>query len=208
MRHLIASGRPPTISAIARRMEVSPQAASEMIARLRADGLVCHGDGRDLQLSDAGQQLAHAIFRRHALVEWLLADVIGMGWADADREARRLQGAISPAVEASLDAFLGYPSTCPHGNPISPDARPDPAAVPLSGLRSGTSATIQRVSEEAEGDSALLSYLEARGLRPGAEIVVRANSDSLEALTVDGPRGSAMLGLRPASQIMVLPEPR
>ena len=30
----------------------------------------------------------------------------------------RLQGAISPRVEARLDEMLGHPETCPHGNPI------------------------------------------------------------------------------------------
>ena len=33
-------------------------------------------------------------------------------------EAMRLQGVISPRVEARLDEMLGHPETCPHGNPI------------------------------------------------------------------------------------------
>ena len=96
--------------------------------------------------------------------------------------------------------------TCPHGNPIDVAAtRRRPPGVPLSSLASGDRATIYRITEEAEEDAGLLSYLEARGLRPGAEIVVQASSVSLDAVTVEGPRGSATFGLHPARLILVLP---
>ena len=81
-----------------------------------------------------------------------------------------------------------------------------PAGQPLSSFASGEeAATIFRITEEAEEDAALLSYLEARGLQPGAAVVVRASSDVVDAITVDGPRGSATLGLRPASLVLALP---
>ena len=37
------------------------------------------------------------IFRRHALLEWLLTSVVGLTWAESDVEAARLQGALSQA---------------------------------------------------------------------------------------------------------------
>jgi DtxR family transcriptional regulator, Mn-dependent transcriptional regulator len=206
IRNLISSGQPTTVATVARRLEVTPQAVSEMVTRLRADGLVAPAGGRDIVLTDEGRALADAIFKRHALIEWLLTDVIGMGWAESDHEAHELQTAISDRVESQLDAFLGYPRTCPHGNPIdAATALTRPTGVPLSTLGSGEEATILRITEEAEEDPALLSYLEARGLRPGARIVVRSSSDSLEAITLEGERGTATLGLRPAALIHVLP---
>ena len=52
----------------------------------------------------------------------------------------------------------------------------------------------------------LLSYLEAAGpRRPAPTITVLARSESLDSLTLDGPRGRATLGLRPAALIRVLP---
>src|SRR5205085_10444914 len=80
-----------------------------------------------------------------------------------------------------------------------------PPGVALASLTSGDHATIYRITEEAEEDAGLLSYLEARGLRPGAEITVLASSASLDAITVEGPRGQATFGLHPARLIMVLP---
>jgi DtxR family Mn-dependent transcriptional regulator len=118
----------------------------------------------------------------------------------------RLQGAISPRVEARLDELLGHPETCPHGNPIDAAiAKRRPAGIRLSDIEAGARATVYRITEEAEEDAGLLSYLEARALTPGAAITVLARSESLDSLTLDGPRGRATLGLRPASLVRVLP---
>ncbi len=161
--------------------------------------------GRELILTDPGRAAADGIFRRHALLEWLLTSVVGLGWAESDEEAARLQGAISPRVEARLDEMLGHPETCPHGNPIdAATARRRPAGELLSACEAGTRATIYRITEEAEEDAGLLSYLEARALTPGAPVTILARSESLDSLTLDGPRGRATLGLRPASLIRVV----
>jgi DNA-binding PadR family transcriptional regulator len=63
---------------------------------------------------------------------------------------------------------------------------------------------VYRVTEAAEADAALLSYLEARGLVPGAKITVLSRSASLDSLTLDGPIGRASLGLRPAALVHVM----
>ena len=118
----------------------------------------------------------------------------------------RLQGAISPRVEARLDELLGHPETCPHGNPIDAAiAKRRPAGVRLSEMEAGARATVYRITEEAEEDAGLLSYLEARALKPGAPITILARSESLDSLTLDGPLGRATLGLRPAALVRVLP---
>jgi Fe2+ transport system protein FeoA len=76
--------------------------------------------------------------------------------------------------------------------------------MPLASIEAGNKVTIYRITEAAEEDDGLLSYLEARGLRPGAQIHVLARSESLDSLTLDGPLGRATLGLRPAGLIRVL----
>ncbi len=206
LRVMTGDGQRVTAAQVGRRLGVSTQAASEMFRRLGADGLVASAAGRELHLTPAGRTAADGIFRRHALLEWLLTTVVGLGWAESDEEAARLQGALSPRVEARLDALLGHPETCPHGNPIDLEtARRRPSGLPLSGIEAGERATIYRITEEAEEDAGLLSYLEARGLTPGAPVTVLARSESLDSLTLDGPIGRATLGLRPASLIRVLP---
>jgi DtxR family transcriptional regulator, Mn-dependent transcriptional regulator len=205
LRAMSGGSEPLRAASLSRRLGVSGQAASEMIGRLAADGLVVVGNRHELSLSDAGRAEADSIFRRHALLEWLLSGVIGLGWAESDEEAARLQGALSPRVEEKLAALLGNPPTCPHGNPIdSAAARARPAGIPLSKAESGTEVTILRITEEAEEDAELLAYLEDRRLIPGASARIVEVSAARDSMTVEGPAGPATLGLRPAGMVRVL----
>ncbi|MET1233022.1 MAG: metal-dependent transcriptional regulator [Candidatus Limnocylindrales bacterium] len=206
LRVMTEGGATTMVSAVARQMGVSTQAASEMIGRLTADGLVAVSADRGLALTQTGRSVAETIFRRHSLLEWLLIKVIGLGWAESDEEAGRLQGSISPRVEAAISDLLGNPPTCPHGNPIDADAaRTRPKGIRLSEVEPGTDVTIFRITEMAEEDRELLEYLEVQGLVPGAHATVVDVSAGRDSLTIDGPRGRGSLGLRPAALIRVLP---
>ncbi len=206
LRVMVQDDASVTAAQVARHQGVTAQEAGEMIHRLVADGLVAQHEDRGLALTPAGCAAADGIFRRHALLEWLLTSVVGLGWAESDGEAARLQGAISPRVEQRLDEMLGHPETCPHGNPIdAAAARGRPAGVPLASMEAGDRATILRITERAEESPELLSYLEARGLLPGVHVTILARSVALDALTLDGPLGRATLGLRPAGLIRVIP---
>src|SRR3989304_2953733 len=87
LRSMTADGSSTMISALARRTGVSVQAASEMVGRLVHDGLARLSEERELALTPRGRGAADAIFRRHALLEWLLTNVVGLSWADSDVEA-------------------------------------------------------------------------------------------------------------------------
>lgn len=205
LRSMTGEGVPTSVSALARRMGVSTQAASEMIGRLAGEGLAALAADRGLTLTERGRAAADRIFHRHALLEWLLIHVIGLGWAESDEEAMRLQSAISPRVEQRIDELLGHPVTCPHGNPIDAAAtRQRPAGMPLSEARPGSDVTIYRITEEAEEDAELLGYLEREGLVPGVVARVTDVSAARDALTIEGPRGTGTMGLRPAMLIRVL----
>lgn len=206
LRVMTEGGATTMVSAVARQMGVSTQAASEMVGRLSADGLVTLSPDRELTLTPTGRAAAETIFRRHSLLEWLLIKVIGLGWAESDEEAGRLQGSISPRVEAAIADLLGHPPTCPHGNPIDAEAaRTRPKGIRLSEVEPGSEVTIFRITEMAEEDRELLEYLEAQDLVPGAHATVVEVSAGRDSLTIDGPRGRGSLGLRPAALIRVLP---
>jgi Mn-dependent DtxR family transcriptional regulator len=182
LRSMEGSGTQPMTASLSRRMHVSVQAASEMVSRLSADGLV------------------------DALMEWLLTRVVGLGWAESDEEAMRLQGAISPRVEQAIDDLLGHPQTCPHGNPMdSATARRRPSGIALSETEPDSEVTILRITEEAEEEAELLVYLEEQGLVPGVRAHVTDISKARDSITFVGPRGQGSMGLRPASLIRVLP---
>jgi DtxR family Mn-dependent transcriptional regulator len=206
LRSMTEQDEGPTTAGLARRIGVSTQAASEMVSRLQAEDLVRHGHGRGLALTERGRSVADAVFRRHALLEWLLIHVIGLGWAESDEEAARLQGSISPRVVDRIAGMLGDPRTCPHGNPIdAATARRRPRGIPLSEARAGTDVTIYRITEQAEEDVELLTFLEGAHLVPGTVARIVDVSAARDSITIDGPRGRDTIGLRPAALIRVLP---
>ena len=206
LRSMAGANMTPKAAALARRMGVSNQATSLMLHRLTQDGLISVGTDRELRLTPRGQEMADTIFRRHALLEWLLTRVIGLGWAESDEEAARLQGSLSPRVEERLATLLGDPQTCPHGNPINAHAAAArPSGVALSEAEAGSEVTILRITEEAEEDVELLSYLEETGLMPGVVARITEVSHGRDSITFEGPRGRGAMGLRPAALIRILP---
>src|SRR5574338_49203 len=156
IRYMRGEGQPVIAARLAERLQVSAPTVSETVNRLARDGLLSIDEqSRQLELTDRGRTVAERTFRRHALSEWLLTEVIGLGWAEADDEAHHLQHAFSDRVTDKIDELLGRPPTCPHGNPIPRDGRtPDrPAGFPMSEATEGHDITILRVTEEAEEDA-------------------------------------------------------
>jgi DtxR family Mn-dependent transcriptional regulator len=217
IRYMGFDGQPVIAARLAERLKVSPPTVSAMVTRLVREGLLSVDEQtRSLELTDAGRGAAERTFRRHALAEWLLTEVIGLGWAQADEEAHHLQHALSDVVADRIDALLGRPATCPHGNPIPREGRtPDrPAGIPLSGVESGAEITVLRVTEEAEEDARLLTFLQEHDLRPGRVFAVIEVAEHLGTMTLrdagDGPAGAGggqpvTLGLVAAAKLRVLP---
>jgi DtxR family transcriptional regulator, Mn-dependent transcriptional regulator len=213
IRYMHGEGQPVIAARLAERMGVSAATVSEMVTRLVRERLLSvEADTRQLTLTDAGRTAAERTFRRHALSEWLLTEVIGLGWADADEEAHHLQNALSDRVTDRIDELLGRPPTCPHGNPIPRDGRtPErPAGLPLSTATSGTTVTILRVTEEAEEDARLLTFLQDNGVRPGHVFEVAEVAEHIGTMTLRRVSGGAedghevTIGLVAAAKLRML----
>jgi len=155
---------------------------------------------------------AERTFRRHALSEWLLTEVVGLGWAEADEEAHHLQHALSDRVTDRIDELLGHPPTCPHGNPIPRDGQTParPEGSPLSEAAAGSEVTILRVTEEAEEDARLLTFLQEHGVRPGNAFAVTDVAAHIGTMTMRRMGGGAddgrevTLGLVAAAKLRML----
>ncbi len=163
---------------LAERFHVAPPTVTEMLKRLVIDGYVEMDSKRHVTLTEAGNQAAEAVLRRHRLTERFLVDMLGMQWHQVHEEACRLEHFISGAVEARVIANLNNPQTCPHGNPIPgsvPNARSylkDKHAVRLSTIEAGKEATILCISEVVEDEEALIRYMHEKGLTPGTRLTV------------------------------------
>ncbi len=171
---------------IAERMEVSRPAVSEMIRKLDTDGLVSTDEGR-ITLTPDGRRLAERVVRRHRLAERFITDVLGLSWALAHQEAGRWEHVMSDEVEQAMDALLGSPTTCPHGNPIPGSGYDEPDTRPLAAIDVGTGFVVSRIPEELEFTPGLLDFLEEAMVLPGTAGTVTASSpDGTTTIEIDG----------------------
>lgn len=213
IRYMHGEGLPVIAARLAERLGVSAATVSEMVTRLVREGLLTvDPETRQLNLTEGGRGVAERTFRRHALSEWLLTEVIGLGWAEADEEAHHLQHALSDRVTDRIDDLLGRPPTCPHGNPIPRDGRtPErPAGSPMSDAGAGSTITVLRVTEEAEEDARLLTFLQENGIRPGHIFEIVDVADHVGTMTLrrssdDASDGhQAVIGLAAAAKLRIL----
>ena len=108
----------------ARTLKVSPASVTAMLKRLSAAGLIDYQPYQGIALTECGREIAVRMVRRHALLERLLTDVLGLPWEKADELACQLEHYVDEEVDERLAAILGNPTTCPHGRQIdleSPD---------------------------------------------------------------------------------------
>jgi DtxR family Mn-dependent transcriptional regulator len=190
---------------LAEKLSVSPPTVTATLQRMRRDGLTTVDGRKEVHLTPRGLELAEGTVRRHALAEHLLVDLLGLRWAEAHLEAHRVEHAISPRVEERLLAVLGYPRTCPHGNPIPGVEQEDNGAITLSEFRTGQRGTVTRIHEEAEEDLQLLTFLEDQGVKPGAALVVEETASYNGTVTVRAGDRQVVLGERTCGYIWAKP---
>ncbi len=158
-----------TTSRLAEVLEVSPSAVVRMLRRLDEADMLTHTPYKGVELTPAGQREALASIRRHRLLEVFLVQVMGFGWDEVHEQAHGLQLTITNAFEDRMDKVCGFPSHCPHGDPIpTKEGRIAPINdQPLMEAPVGASAVIRRVKTD---DPDKLRYIAELGLVPGTPI--------------------------------------
>ena len=187
---------------LAHWLSVSPPAVTMALRRLKKDGLVRVRSDGHVTLTAAGRKIAGKLTLRHHLIERMLSEMFGMEWYKVHDEAERLEHAVSPDFEAKLLAKLGRGGACPHGNLSemeSPASRRRRGLLLLSETEAGKSYGVSGIYER---DRHLLKFLEARGIRPGAELgLVERNYD--KTLSIRTTPGQMVLGGSAADKIWV-----
>ena len=158
-----------TTSALAETMHVTPAAASSMLKRLEESGFVERSSLQGIVLREQGRLAALQLVRRQRLLEVFLVKVMGFTWDQVSAEAHRLEHSISAAFEERMDELCGFPTHCPHGDPIphKDGALPDEDLVSVAELELGQQALLRRVGTN---DASILRYLGQLDLVPGSTI--------------------------------------
>jgi DtxR family Mn-dependent transcriptional regulator len=158
-----------TTGALAESMHVSAAAASSMLKRLEEAALIERSGADGVTLTDQGRLAALQLIRRHRLLEVFLVEVMGFSWDQVEAEAHRLEHSVSAAFEDRMDTLCGYPTHCPHGDPIptKDGIILEDTSISLVTLSDGQDACIRRVATD---DARILRYLSRLGLMPGQQI--------------------------------------
>ena len=172
------------ISTLADRLGISVVSATEMVHRMRTQGLLEHKRYKGVRLTKEGRREALDIVRSHRLWERFLVDHLKLPWEDSHDLACQLEHTASPEVVEALSAFLGQPTHCPHGNPIptSGGTIEAQAGIPLDRLEIGKCGIVILIRPET---SAALSYLASHGIKPGVRISVKSINGFDQLWTVE-----------------------
>ena len=69
-------------------------------------------------MTDFGRKTAANIVRKHRLWEVFLVEKLNFSWDEVHDVAEQLEHIKSPKLIDQIDAFLGFPTHDPHGDPI------------------------------------------------------------------------------------------
>lgn len=179
---LEAEGKPVIGARLAEYFRVAPPTVTQTLQRLRDHGFVRLARPKGIALTASGRELAHSTLRRRRLAERFFVDALGMGLAEAEAEADRVEHVLSDEVAERLREALGDPETCPHGEPIDEDGV-DAAfiATTLDRAPLGVDLVVERIGGETPGHDAAVAAIDAAGLLIGSRFVVRSrNPDQIE----------------------------
>jgi DtxR family transcriptional regulator, Mn-dependent transcriptional regulator len=176
--YLAARNEPVIAARLAEWMHVTPPTVTDIVKRMEKGGYITRDARGEISLTEEGFTLAEAMVRRHRILERFLVDVMGLQWHQIHEEAVRLEHALSPTMEARIEALVSASTTCPHGNPIPGRGVGYPGDVRLADTEVGQEFTLRRIVEEAEEDSELIRYLQANNLVPGERFSISDRSAS------------------------------
>lgn len=193
------NGQPVPLSELAEALSVSPVSVNEMCRKLQDEGLVVYRPYQGASLTPEGERQVHYTLRRHRLWEVFLVENLGFDYDQAHEAACQLEHSTPDLVADRLDAFLGQPSINPRGEPIpgADGSLPPRTLATLATLSAGHRAHVVHCDV---GDAAW-TFLDERGIRPGASLTVMATAQDSLLLEVEGARIS--LGRALAEEIGV-----
>jgi len=195
-RQVAATGK------VAAALRVSPGTATSMLKTLSDSGLVTYTPYEGVRLTDAGQQLALRVIRRHRLIELFLVQTLRLTWDEVHEEAENMEHAVSDYLVDRIDEYLGHPECDPHGDPI-PKSDGTLAANSHRGMLEIEDRSHFRVERILDQTPDFLRYLTECGLPPGAEGKILSARAEAATVTIEVAGTPITLSNDTAKKIMV-----
>ena len=116
--HLEQDRKKATAKVVADNLEVKSPTVLSMFRQLEKCGQLTYNKTDGARLSSEGENTARKLVRKHRLIEAFLETVLDMDGQNVHEEAEKLEHVISDQLMHSIDAYLGFPDTDPHGSLI------------------------------------------------------------------------------------------
>ena len=166
-------GEKVSTTSISDKLSTKPASVTGMFKVLSDLGLIEYKPYQGAELTESGRVEAISLMRKHRLWETFMVDNLGFGWDEVHEVAEQLEHVESKELIDRLDAYMGYPSFDPHGDPI-PDADGNLVdrrkLVQAHTLKEGDVASIQGVLGSSD---TFLKHLGDMGIRLGLVIKVK-----------------------------------
>lgn len=188
--------------ALAKALDLNPATVLEMVRKMVDRNMVEVSADKSISLTEKGKKKALQIIRKHRLWEVFLVEKLKYKWNEVHDIAEQLEHIQSDDLVKRLEAFLGFPSMDPHGDPI-PDENGKLKKIKTQVL---TDAGIkQKVTIVSLGNSSndFLKYMDKVGLTIGDSIQISDVEDFDKSITVLHKKSSITLSNEAASNILV-----
>ncbi len=173
-------------NAIAELTQNKAASVTDMLRKMSDKGWVNYQKYQGVRLSEVGEKIALDIVRKHRLWEVFLVKKMGFNWDEVHEIAEQLEHIESEELIDKLDAFLDFPRTDPHGDPIpnKEGILPQLGYIPLSEMTIGKAGKLVGVAQDS---AVFLQLLTKLNLRLGATLeIIEINAFDLSvSLRID-----------------------
>ncbi len=194
--------REASTNLIAERMDTKASSVTDMLKKLAEKKLVIYKKYQGVKLSEKGKIVAVTTIRKHRLWESFLVDKLDFSWDEVHDIAEQLEHIKSETLIDRLDAFLGYPTVDPHGDPI-PDKKGNiirSEKIKLSLLEENDETVLLGVKDSSDD---FLKYLNKKQLGIGNYIKVLAKEPYDKSMLIQTRHGQVLITGEVAKNLLV-----
>ena len=170
--HLQQEQENVSTNALAEALQTKPASVTDMLKKLKLQKLLQYEKYYGVRLTPEGKKVAVLIIRKHRLWECFLVEKLQFGWEEVHEIAEELEHVSSKKLVDRLEAFLDFPKSDPHGDPI-PDINgkiPLMQQMAVSQLPVNSSAIVTGISDQTQS---MLELLRHKNIQLGTRLEVK-----------------------------------
>ena len=179
----LISNKGITTNAIAKKLETKASSVTDMVQKLSEKELIIYKKYQGVTLTEFGKKNAANIVRKHRLWEVFLVEKLNFSWDEVHDVAEQLEHIKSQKLIQELDAFLGFPTHDPHGDPI-PDDKGNLKIIQKSLLSTLVKNESGICVGVIDSSSEFLQFLDKKGITLGKQITVLEKEEFDDSLSI------------------------